>query len=260
MLVTSTMAKEWLRHNVGNRPLRRATVEVYLAEMKAGRWRQSTDAIGINTKGELVNGQHRLTAVMQSGVACWFSVSFDVEDGAKEVIDVGCARTVSDTLKMLYGVERARMITGAIRQLDDFVHNRRLKLFVGHAVERLERYEPAFRWVTKALPAKRAISSSPVVAALVYAHRTAPAEVEEFTTGLVSGLDLRAGSPIWVLRERLNKHGNGQYREGKHEMFLLVLDAISHYIQKKSCRSLKVREDLIDHFGAAYEQRPRKAA
>ena len=61
-----------------NRNIRQSVVKRYANDMRSGRW--STDAcppIVIAKDGSLIDGQHRLSAVMQAGVA----VIMDVKTG-----------------------------------------------------------------------------------------------------------------------------------------------------------------------------------
>ncbi len=253
MWVTPEMAREWLKRNSGNRPLSQTTVAGYVDEQINGRWRLVGDAIQIDTQGTLINGQHRMTAVSQSGVTCQFLVLFDCDDETKSLIDLGRARTVSDTLRMEYGIERARMVTGAVSALDLFVHERKLKMTVGHAIEMLDPFGQALRWVTRAMPGKSRFSSSPIVAALTYAHRTAPAAVEEFTTQLLVGDELKAESPILKCRNHiLQRGGAGTASDEKRHTFLLVLTAIRHHLNKQRTRSVKVDPDVIAYFARAH--------
>src|SRR5690606_32632867 len=60
--ITPAKAADILGQMVDNRPLSSATVKKYQAEMEAGEWRPYTDPIKFNSKGQLIDGQHRLWA------------------------------------------------------------------------------------------------------------------------------------------------------------------------------------------------------
>ena len=51
-----------------------------------------------NIKGHLINGQNRMTAVVNSDTAQWFSVLKDVPEGFEQVYDLGAKRTMEDRL------------------------------------------------------------------------------------------------------------------------------------------------------------------
>ena len=253
MAVAPTQAREWLKRNTRNRLLSPTVVAGYRDEMANKRWRLVGDAIMFNTQGELINGQHRLTAVAESGVTCTFLVMFDCDDETKALIDLGRARTVPDTLRMQFGIERARMVTGAIAALDQFVFERTLKMTVGHAMDMLGTFWDAFRWVTGAMPGKSRFSSSPIIAALVYAHRTAPGAIEEFTTQLLVGDELKADSPILKCRNHILHHaGAGSTLEEKRHTFLLVLTAIRAHLNKQRMKAIRVDRDAVAYFARAH--------
>lgn len=67
--VTPDLAAKWLALNIeNNRSLRRRAVERYARDMKAGRWLPCGDPIRFDEQGRLIDGQHRLHAVLSSGV------------------------------------------------------------------------------------------------------------------------------------------------------------------------------------------------
>jgi hypothetical protein len=69
-LITPELASSLLETNSNNRNLSKGTVEAYANDMLAGNWDESVgDAISIDTDGVLRNGQHRLSAIVLSGVS-----------------------------------------------------------------------------------------------------------------------------------------------------------------------------------------------
>ena len=65
--ITPEMAKSILKNNVNNRHVSNGLVRSYANDMKNGNWDESVgSAISIDVNGNLVDGQHRLLAVVQS--------------------------------------------------------------------------------------------------------------------------------------------------------------------------------------------------
>lgn len=96
--ITPEQATEWLAERWGEqRTVRIAHVNRLAADMEAGRFRVSPDAI-LRIKGKLANGQHRLTAVVQSGKAQSFLVMESNDEELYKVIDAGLRRNVADGL------------------------------------------------------------------------------------------------------------------------------------------------------------------
>ena len=74
------LAKKWRLTNTANfRKLNKQRVGVYAADMAAGNWKLNGEPICFDTDGKLVNGQHRVEAVIMSGATIQTLVVWDVE-------------------------------------------------------------------------------------------------------------------------------------------------------------------------------------
>lgn len=98
--VNPDLAMKWLERNTRNRDLRQNIVERYAADMLAGRWMVTGDAIGFDTSGAIVNGQHRLWAVIESGVTVPMLVTFNLEPEVVKVLDDHLKRKLTDIIKI----------------------------------------------------------------------------------------------------------------------------------------------------------------
>lgn len=97
--VTPTLAKNWLKTNTLNRPVRQSYVS-YLAEcMKRGEWGINHQAVALNGN-KLIDGQHRLLAVVESGLpAVKMSVINDADTASFDTIDIGVKRSHADIFR-----------------------------------------------------------------------------------------------------------------------------------------------------------------
>lgn len=96
--VTRDMAERWLSANHANRKLRRTKVGAYRSDMDAGRWRGNDSVIKVDYSGNLINGQHRLTAFLESGLdSIWLLVQVSEGTAADFRGDNGIGRTIHDT-------------------------------------------------------------------------------------------------------------------------------------------------------------------
>lgn len=66
MQVTPEIAKRWLTRNPRNRVARPATVARYARDMAAGKWHLDGSPIRFDATGTLLDGQHRLAAIIES--------------------------------------------------------------------------------------------------------------------------------------------------------------------------------------------------
>lgn len=116
MEVTPDLAREWLDHNDVNRNLRPARIYQYARAMTDGHWTITNDDICISTEGRLLNGQHRLNAVVRAGIPVKMGVKFNVPEKAMAHMDRGAARTTSDVLRLL-GENDTALLAAVTRQV-----------------------------------------------------------------------------------------------------------------------------------------------
>lgn len=108
------LAQFWLRRNANNRNLRDDTVLMYAADMEAGNWLMTGEAIKFDTSGNLLDGQHRLHAIVTAGVPVRMMVMTGITPEAQRVMDSGVKRTASDALRMS-GQSNAALLAAAAR-------------------------------------------------------------------------------------------------------------------------------------------------
>ena len=107
-IITPERAAELLQNNPKNRHLRGRRVAAYANALKNGEWKQNTDPIAISEDGELLNGQHRLVAIIKSGVSMDCLVAYDCPKDT--IFDKGAERNIGDSLYMR-GLISKRMST-----------------------------------------------------------------------------------------------------------------------------------------------------
>lgn len=125
-IVTPERAEEWLGKNVHNRVTRDRVVAAYARDMVAGRWKLTGEAIKFSLKGVLLDGQHRLQAVIRSGQMVPMLVVRGLEGESQEVMDSGAGRTAGDALRLrgraqysaLAAAARAALLLETSGQLD----------------------------------------------------------------------------------------------------------------------------------------------
>lgn len=102
-IVSPQQAAEWLQRNTRNRGLRQHRVDQYARDMKAGRWDVALcDPIAFNVSGDVLNGQHRLWAIVEAAVTLPMWVQFNVPNETQLVMDGGIIRRPEDFEKIHY--------------------------------------------------------------------------------------------------------------------------------------------------------------
>lgn len=97
--ITPSIASGYLETNPNNRNLRWSVVERYARDMKRGNWQDNGGTILIYDDGTLKDGQHRLTAIVESGEAQWMVVIRNIPKEST-ICDTGARRTVRDIMAL----------------------------------------------------------------------------------------------------------------------------------------------------------------
>jgi len=98
MEITPDLAAEFLKRNTGNRTIRKTAVVQYADDLRRGNWKLTHQGVAISPNGRLLDGQHRLSAIVQSGIAAQMVVALDVPEDAYLVMDRGKPRRIADAL------------------------------------------------------------------------------------------------------------------------------------------------------------------
>lgn len=132
--ITPKKAQEWIdrSHDVSQRSLNKVRVERLAHAIRDGQWRVTHQAIAIDETGRVLDGQHRLHAIVLAGqdmpgLEVEALVAFDADPSSFDVIDTGAVRTTSDTLKIA-GFTNTNVLAASIRSYltyDDVVNTTR---------------------------------------------------------------------------------------------------------------------------------------
>lgn len=114
MTVTPAMASEWLAKNTKNRSIKRRAVQRLAKDMKAGAWVYTGEAIKFAADGRLLDGQHRLAAVVESDTEVEMEVLRGLPEEAQDYMDTGLKRGAHDMLA-IHGYRYTTMIAAAAR-------------------------------------------------------------------------------------------------------------------------------------------------
>lgn len=101
VLMTPQKAQALMSKNaVFNRELRPSTVSGLADAIRRGEWVVSHQGIAVSKSGVVLDGQHRLCAIVQADMAVPILVTTGVEDDAFKVIDIGLKRSNADVLNV----------------------------------------------------------------------------------------------------------------------------------------------------------------
>ena len=115
MDITPDMAKKILAHrNKNNRPIRYTHLEKLSDAIEKGEWKVTNQGIAFDADGNLIDGQHRLAAILQTRQTVKMMVATNMDAGIFDVVDTGSKRSTGDALDIL-GSEHGRTVSAALK-------------------------------------------------------------------------------------------------------------------------------------------------
>ena len=117
--ISPEVAACMLEKNTHNRAIGRQPLDY---AMLTGQWVLNGDAIVFSEEGVLLNGQHRLTALVKTNTSADFIVARGIKREAQVTMDVGKKRTLADYLKMdgFSDYTKVAAVTAALMRVDAF--------------------------------------------------------------------------------------------------------------------------------------------
>lgn len=228
--MTPTKAKRILKQNDRNRSLRPLYVNQLAEAMRKGDWVVNGEPIQIAFDGSLLNGQHRLYAIVESGVTVSVLLVEGLPMAAQKTMDVGARRTLSDVL-VLHGEADARNLGAVLSLLYKhrkgvrLDHSNRTAPTVAEALALLEREEKIRGCLVQGHQVHRETKMRVALAALFFFlfEEADPGVGSEFFAALCDPSDEEPGSAVVRLRAHLNRMRS----ERKYSSSILVLSAMT---------------------------------
>ena len=101
MTVDPDQALRWLETaNTNNRKVSNTYVQRLARDMTDGKWRLTHAGIAFGPDGTLLDGQHRLWAVVEADIPVEMHVWFNIDPDAMMTIDCGKTRSMADILNI----------------------------------------------------------------------------------------------------------------------------------------------------------------
>jgi hypothetical protein len=101
LTIDKDMAIRLMERNEDNRGLKGSVIEKINRDILNVRYYLNGETISISKTMKLLNGQHRLTSVIATGIPIRTWVVFGVDDICKTTFDQGTAKSAADYLKMM---------------------------------------------------------------------------------------------------------------------------------------------------------------
>jgi hypothetical protein len=225
LTITPAVARDMLRRNTHNRPIRQNRINANVRMMLAGQWDVNGEAIKIAHDGTILDGQHRLLAVVKSGVTITTLVVTGLPKKAQDTMDGGAKRTAGDVFA-LRGEQNSTILASVARKVWLW-DNGDKRFSAGESATTPE--------LNALLDANSGLRRSADIAVRVYhsfryippsivgaAHhltsRIAPDEAAWFFQRLGDGAELPLRHPVLTLRNRVmtDKDAKRDVSDGRH--------------------------------------------
>jgi len=257
--ISVDQARKWVEnHNPHNRAVSTTTITRYATLMNRGEWMLTCEPIMFDWNGNLLNGQHRLMAIIASGKPQQFLVVKDLNPSIFPLIDTQHQRRGADCLSILK-VKNYAHAACATQMVSQWY---RMGEIGGYGSVRVNNMELVRIWqnnidtphmnscVTIAARAKGAFSSICMLAAVGYLlgppHLKA---FEKIVKDISTGEELRNGDPILALLREMAAWTKERRKPGNREIGALLVKAVTARLQERSIKG-RLKWEIAEPFPA----------
>lgn len=235
VVVTPKMAKSWLetRHE-GQRAVAEKRVQSIASDIEAGNWRLTHQGIAFDAQGHLIDGQHRLSAIVLADKAVPLLVFKNASASMADPIDRGAPRSVA----FVSGVPtRTVAAIAVLYRFERGILSYNVPVTVAQTIETMGHHQAH-------LDAIRAIRATGMQAGLIAACAWVmpidPSATIDFLRKVVTGELIRRGDPSYALR-------NWDQRRAGHGQHAIVfamasLNCLRHHIHGLTLKSVYTGE------------------
>lgn len=251
VLITVEKAKDFLAGNQQNRTKSEKTIRRLASAMASGRYRVTHQGIAFDKNGVMVDGQHRLEAIVMSGVAQWMLVTTGLDPIVRAVIDCGRLRRAFHADEIINGESNARKKANILNSIRRLGYGNTDELTYDALVDLKEKYRDAMQWAAEHVGANGRFGSGPVLGAFIHAYKSNPEKVKQAYSDLVND-SMLPGDPLRLLRETIVSVKQLQARATAVELFHQTLAAIHARLSGDQVRRLRRSAARTEWFDKAY--------
>ena len=267
VLVTPEYAKRLLDKNIANRPITKRIVDWYAYQMEIGQWTVSGQTISISDKDELIDGQHRLHAIIKSGVTLWFTIAYNVPSESFVNYDNLKSRSAKDALA-IEKVPNSLTIAGIIAGYNAIISGQLASIGFGFAITKSgaigkskskftnkdvldlynsnsELWQEVFKNASSCYKSKPIFNKSQIGSIMYFLINDKmhdKAKVFEFFRQLHTNENV-TNKTIFYLREKLIDNAMSQYKMIPRMKYVFLVKTWNAYVAGKEFKIFKYSED-----------------
>lgn len=253
--VSPALAELWLKKNGLNRKVNKAHVKQISKQMTAGNWVLNGQTIAFDANGRLIDGQHRLNAVIDSGVTVTMSVALGVEDSrAFKMTDVVSLKRGAHQVAAMMGVKKANRVTAVARIIMKFEQSATVDGFLSKLTsggnrdampdaisEKAVQIESEVEDIEESIGLKviaQSAAPASLLAALIILNRTDPINMETFCRKIKTGIVDGENDPCLRLRDKLIA-GKGKMPNYSWNIYVMAI-TIKSFVAHQKGKGIKV--------------------
>jgi len=243
--VTPTLAIQWLEGNTHNRAVNDAHIKRLAHDIRRGRWQLTHQGIAFDTDDLLVDGQHRLWAVIEAGMPITTRVFFNEPPENRRVLDSGHRRSNYDILNISGEVgEITSRHLATLRAMIAGYPSHIVRVTPGQEAEQYQRHRDAIDFAIKQMGTAcvRGVATAQVRAVVARAWYSADhAKLIHFCDVMRSGMGSSEGDrSTMMLRDFLVSTGGAGASESVRRLRYAKMQwALSSFLQGKLAKRLR---------------------
>lgn len=243
--ITPAEAQKWLELNTHNRPIRQKHLNFLADEIIHNRWRTTHQGIAIN-KDHLIDGQHRLLAIVKAGKAVECLVTTEADSDIQDVVDAGSPRSVADQLHLNNNLQHAAVICAGCRQILLLCSNGSVpKMSIGLARIIHSEFQREIEVILPMRAQFRIAKGGWILGTLAFAY-SANRNCRQFLEGFYSGEHLTSEMSAKMARDFLINRKVGM--KHNYTAALKLLNAAHAFVSKTKISSLSDSRAGLEYF------------
>lgn len=242
-------AEELLTFNTNNRRMRPRNIDGWVKDMQAGEWSLNGETLKVAYDGWFMDGQNRMTAIIQSGTKQRFLIVWGLPREAQDTVDVGVKRIFADMLKM-HGYANVTVLAGITRHTLLWEAGERRSIGHGKIVPtniELSRHlyeHPELVGIARRAMWQyshfRALSPTTMGLGIYLFDKINTDECEDFFIRLIEGANMDRNHPIMALRRQLlQRHTHMTTRLLPEQKIAIMIKAWNYYRDGRSIEALR---------------------
>lgn len=242
MDITPNIAREFLKHNDCNRPIRQQRIAQYVKDMESDRWHENGEQFTV-CKGKLKSGQHRLLAAIKCNFTIYNAVVVYVDDA--EMIDCGKPRSSRDRLQLAGYDNAPRVILSALNLVLNMNYG------IGSSgtdmlTEKYKQWQKELEWLnTKFKTGRKGITKAGVLGGILAAKIAGYDEqkLNDFCDVLITGVTLKSTDTTIIVLRDFSMTQTSQGHLAQEELYWKTQAALKAYEKNNVRKTLSAKKN-----------------